>query len=126
MTFCASGEPPTLPVPRKQYRLKGEDLERLVPGNARAVASDRITVDGLPVGRMVREVANRPEDSGWRFFSGDEDAAYLGITGNSSVFALNTVANYDADILPYLDTPAPCSLRKAPDGRSFVLDQELD
>lgn len=126
MTFCASGEPPTLPVPRKQYRLKGEDMERLVPGNARAMASDRITVDGLPVGRMVREVPSRPEDSGWRFFAGDEDAAYLAIAGNSSVFALNTVANYDPDILPYLETPPPCSLRKAPDGRSFIHEQDLD
>jgi hypothetical protein len=119
MTFCASGEPPTLPVPRKRYRLKGEDLDLLVPGGARAVASDRITVDGLPVGRMVREVPTRPEDSGWHFFAGSEDAGWLAIAGNTSVFALNTVANYDPDILPYLDTPAPCAFEKVPGTRTF-------
>ena len=52
---------------------------------------------------MVREEPDegRP-DSGWRFMAGNEDDEYMNNPNNHHVFALNTVCNYDKDILPYL------------------------
>lgn len=78
------------------------------------MATDRITVDGCKVGYMYRESSVRPEDTGWRFFAGDESAEYINNLSNSDVYAVNTIANYDPDILPHLDTPAPCTFEKVP------------
>jgi len=54
---------------------------------------------------MYREQSGNPVDSGWRFFAGDDiqevadDPAYL------EIYDVNTVANYDPEIIPYLDKP---------------------
>ncbi len=77
-----------------------------------AFATDRITVDGQKVGYMYREKASRNEDSGWRFFAGDEDQAYIDDLSHTEIYAVNTVANYDPDIIPYLETAAPCAFEK--------------
>ena len=41
-------------------------------------------------------------DSGWRFLAGNEDEVYMNDSDNHHVFALNTICNYDRDIIPYL------------------------
>jgi hypothetical protein len=61
---------------------------------------------------MYREEADRSEDTGWRFFAGDESPEYINDLKNSGVYALNTIANYDLAIVPYLDTPAPCAFER--------------
>jgi hypothetical protein len=66
------------------------------------IASDRITVDGALVGAMVREASRRAEDSGWIFSAGDEDQAYYDDASRWSLYHVNTIANYDPEILPYL------------------------
>lgn len=74
------------------------------------IATDRITVDGLPFGYMYRE---KPEegnpyegyDSGWRFFAGDESAEYLQVIDNSGIYKLNTICQFDPDIVPFLYAP---------------------
>ena len=99
---------------QKTFKLRAEDIKELVPAMGGAFATDRITVDGAPIGYMYREKADRPEDSGWRFFAGDEDQAYIDDLSHTSVFAVNTIANYDPDIIPYLDTPAPCAFENVP------------
>ena len=67
------------------------------------MATDRITVDGASVGWMYREEPIRELDSGWRFFAGDEDDAYMNDLQRHDVYDVNTIVNYDPDILPFLD-----------------------
>ena len=43
---------------------------------------------------------------------------------NSAVFALNTIANYDPDILPLLDSPAGTAFFRDPETGEFLLDAE--
>ena len=65
--------------------------------------SDMITKEGYKVGYMYREIPDdNVPDSGWRFFAGNEDEQYTNNPDNIHIFAINTVCNYDPDIIPYL------------------------
>src|SRR4051812_28022681 len=90
---------------KKNFKLRADQIKALVRPMGGALATDRITVDGMPVGYMYRELPDLPEDSGWRFFAGDEDRAYVDNLANTSVYAVNTIANYDPDIISHLETP---------------------
>lgn len=87
----------------KQFRLPAGDIRPLANGRGSCIVSESITVLGKRVGYMYREEPHDPIDSGWRFFAGDEsqdladDPTYFGI------FDVNTIANYDPEIIPFLD-----------------------
>lgn len=93
----------------KEFVLSAEEIEELLPDWKDApgcIATDRITVDGCRVGYMYREAPDDSvPDSGWRFFAGDEDDAYLDDAGHSEIYHLNTICNYDRDIIPLLTAP---------------------
>ena len=67
-------------------------------------------------GCIVSDMISKP-DSGWHFFKGDESDAYSSDAGNFHVFALNTVCNYDPDIIPYLHLPVGTHLIRTEDGK---------
>ncbi len=106
-------------VKSKVFAIPGSDIKQLVRAMGAAYATDRIMVEGQRIGYMYREVPHKPPDSGWRFFAGDEDEKYLGDPGHTGVYAVNTVANYDPDIIPYLDTAAPCAFDKVPGTKRY-------
>lgn len=96
--------------PEKVMAIPPEQLEPLLAdwdGPAACLVTDRILVEGLPVGYMYREEPEHPEsaDSGWRFFAGDEDEEYLSNPEYSGISDLNTLCNYSKDILPLLNAP---------------------
>lgn len=103
----------------KQYKIQEEQVVRLVDHNGGCLATDRITVDGCEVGYMYREVTDRDGDTGWRFFSGDEDDSYMANNSNHGVYAVNTIANHSPEILEYLNTPAPCAFERIEGSKSF-------
>jgi len=104
---------------KKEYAIPAKDIVELLPHNGGCLATDRITVDGNEVGYMYREVTQRENDMGWRFFAGDESEEYMSDSSNSGVYAVNTIANYDPAILKYIDTPAPCAFEKIEGERDF-------
>ena len=90
------------------------EVENLIdwkePNGEGWMVSDKITKEGWKVGYMYREEPspNNP-DSGWRFFKGDEDEEYTSNLDNVHIFALNTICNYDKDIIPYLHSTVGAS-----------------
>jgi hypothetical protein len=99
----------------KRFAKDAADIELLVPGTAACIASDRITVDGAPVGYMYREHGSYPIDTGWTFLAGDESEEYLSDASNAEVYMVNTIANYDPSIIPLLHAPV---------GSAFIRDPE--
>ncbi len=83
------------------------NIEKLIdfnePNGEGCIASDKITKEGFKVGYMYREepTTDNP-DSGWRFMAGNEDDEYMNNPDNHHVFAINTICNYDKDIIPYV------------------------
>lgn len=89
----------------KRFKLDKSEIKSLVSGFGACLATDRIVVDGASVGYMYRENGNNEADSGWRFFAGDENDEYMANPERHGVYAVNTVANYDPDIIPFLNSP---------------------
>jgi hypothetical protein len=90
----------------KRFKLEATEIKQLVAGLGACLATDRIVVDGAAVGYMYREKPKNESDSGWRFFAGDEDEQYMSNPALHGVYAVNTIANYDPDIIPFLRAPA--------------------
>ena len=73
------------------------------PNGNGCIVSDRLAREGFKVGYLYREApAEGWPDSGWRFLAGNEDDAYMSDPRNHRVFAIQTVRDYDRDIIPYL------------------------
>jgi len=82
-------------------------VEKLIewnePNGEGCIVSDKITKEGFKVGYMYREQpSNDKPDSGWRFMAGNEDNEYMNNSNNHHIFAINTICNYDRNIVPYL------------------------
>ena len=90
----------------KPFKLSAEQIRPRATGRGGAIASDRIPVDGRQVGYMYRSPPNDRFDSGWAFLAGDEDDAYMDDADKHAIYDVNTIANYDPDIIPLLDAPA--------------------
>lgn len=100
----------------KIFRLKRHEIAPAAKGLGGCMATDRITVDGAPVGYMYRDQPIRDEDSGWRFFAGDEDEAYMNDLQRHDVYDVNTIVNYDPDVLPHLNSEIGSRFERGPDG----------
>lgn len=62
---------------KKIFALKTSEIKPLATGRGGCIATDAITVEGKPVGYMVREPNINPTDSGWCFMSDEESQEYM-------------------------------------------------
>lgn len=95
----------TPPPPRKAFKLGAEQIRPIATGYGACFATDMITVEGRRVGYMYREAPDFAEDSGWRFLSGSESETYMNDADNTGLYDVNTIANYDPEITPFLNAP---------------------
>ncbi|MCQ4805610.1 DUF2185 domain-containing protein [Intestinimonas massiliensis] len=103
----------------RDYHVKAEDVKSLLPdwrGADGCIATNRITVEGCKVGYCYREKADGDWDSGWRFTAGDESDEYMDDPNNAGIYGLNSICNDDPDIIPLLNTPAPCAFERDENG----------
>jgi len=110
----------------KQFRLTADQIKPIAVGLGSCIASDRITVDGLPVGYMYREASDGGVDSGWRFFAGDETQAYTDDPSHFAIYDVNTIANYDATIIPLLSAPEGSAYGRGDAGQWLKEDPPID
>jgi hypothetical protein len=104
----------------KRFALPASQFRSLTMGRGSCLASDRITVDDMPVGFMYREPPDNELDSGWRFFCGDETQEYTDIPENFELYDVNTIANYDPLIIQYLDAPYYSAFERHPTLGKFL------
>ncbi|MAF02151.1 MULTISPECIES: DUF2185 domain-containing protein [unclassified Herbaspirillum] len=104
----------------KKFKLSPHEIAPIVSGVGGCLATDRIVVDGCRVGYMYREKPMNEQDSGWRFFAGDEDEAYMARNEHHGVYDVNTIVNYDPTILPFVDLEIGSALERD-DAGDFVV-----
>ncbi|MGF6495508.1 hypothetical protein ABIE56_003707 [Luteibacter sp. 621] len=105
----------------KIFKLQPGQISHLISDRRGGLATDRIVVDGMPVGMMYRELPINPADSGWRFLAGDEDDDYMSDASRHGIYALNTIANYDRRVIEFLDMPVGSEL--VDDGSGDLVSQ---
>jgi hypothetical protein len=110
----------------KTYYLASDRIRELAPGRGSCIASDRILVGGARVGYLYRELPDNNVDSGWRFFSGDESQEYADNANNFAMYDVNTVANYDPEIIPLLDAPIGAAFERNAECVFVAIDAPTD
>ena len=111
----------------KKFAIAASDIKPLLRDWSAAdgcMASDRILVDGCKVGYMYRVKPEKEWDSGWRFMSGDETQEYLNEHEHVGIYKLNTICNYDMDILPFLSDECGCAYAREEDDLFHKLSKE--
>lgn len=106
----------------KKFKLSPEEITPIVSRVGGCLATDRIVVDGSPVGYMYRGIPLNEQDSGWLFFAGDEDERYMANNGHHDVYDVNTIVNYDPSILAFIDLPVGSALERDDEGDLVLLE----
>lgn len=89
------------------------------------IVSNRISVDGENVGYCYRQKEKLGKnDSGWRFFAGDEDETYLKNPENFGVYKLSIVCNLDKNVREILKSPYGTELRVNEEGKLAKVENE--
>lgn len=105
----------------KSFKLLPHEIKDLALGMGACIATDMITVEGCKVGYMYRDKPFQEPDSGWRFFSGTETQEYVDDADNSMLYDVNTIANYDPAIIPYLHLPIGTELERIDGKDKFTI-----
>lgn len=78
-------------------------------------------MDGEKVGYMYRQKPDAGSNaSGWTFLSGTESQEYLDNAANIEIYSVNTIANYDPDIIPFLDAPFGSAFARHSQSGKFI------
>ncbi len=113
-------------MPQKHFRLRADEFRPIAPNRGHCFATNSITVDGYRVGFMYREQPSLPSDSGWRFFSVTETDEYAHAPGSVELHDVNTIANYDPEIVPWLESPFPVAFERDPSGKFIRVEMPAD
>ncbi|WP_166636739.1 DUF2185 domain-containing protein [Cognatilysobacter terrigena] len=84
------------------------------------IASHRVMVDRAPIRWMYRSHPVWPGDSGWRFFSGDEDDADMVDPDCFGIYAVEAITAFDPSIVPWLFQPIGSTLERDEATQGFV------
>jgi hypothetical protein len=106
----------------KVFRLSAGQIKPLAVGYGSCIATDEITVDGKLIGYCYREHSDDEIDTGWRFFSGEESEENLDDTRNFEIYDINTIANYDQEIVVIINAPVGTAFQRGEDGRFVQID----
>lgn len=95
-------------------------------GHGGCIATDMITCGGCKVAFMYREESSLDQDSGWRFMSGHESDEYMNNPDNHAIYDVNTIANYDPDIIPFLHAPVGAAFERENGTGPFIEVHDFD
>ena len=90
------------------------------------VLASKMLVDGKrKVRYMYHEEVSNLQDSGWRFFCGDENDGYVNEPSNIAIYDINTILELDKSILPYLDHGPGTALEREDENAPFIISGDF-
>jgi hypothetical protein len=102
---------------KKRFALRADQIRPLAEGRGGCIGK---------VGYMYREEPDNDIDSGWRFTAGRESEEYMDNPDNHGIYDVNTIANYDPEIIPFLDArPGSALERDRGSGKFVEIEREL-
>jgi hypothetical protein len=104
----------------KKFALRADQIKPLAKNRGGCLATDAITVEGRKVGYMYRVEPRNDQDSGWIFTAGQESQTYMDDAANHGIYDVNTIANCDPDIIPFLDAPAGTAFERVNPSSQFA------
>lgn len=108
----------------KKFKIISDGIKELVPPMGGCYATDSITVEGNKITVMIRDKQTYEGDSGWVFMSGLESQEYVDDHNNIMIYEVNTIANYDPAIIPYLNYPIGVSLERCINSDQFEVVED--
>ena len=121
LTFCE--ETGTNPAPGFSRRERQEEKTMEKFG---FVLATRMLVEGRrKVRYMYHEETSNPQDSGWRFFCGEENDDYANNPDNIAIYDINTILDIDKSVLPYLNYPAGIAFEREDADAAFVVSRNF-
>jgi len=89
--------------------------------NLNAFVTKDLVEQKKKIGFMYREKNDNPNDSGWRFFSGDEPQEYVDNADNIIICSLNDVINsIDSSIEQYLNSEIETAFERNKENNIFL------
>lgn len=95
-----------------------DNIDDKLPGFGFVLASKMLT-DGnsnRKVQSMYREETTNPQDSGWRFFCGEETPEYINNPDNMAIYEIDTILKIDPSIRPCLNHSPGVALEREKNG----------
>jgi len=74
---------------------------------------------------MYRDEPSNDQDSGWRFFCGDEDQDYTNNPDNIAIYDVDTIIAIDKSIIPYLKSVKGTALECEDENGVFVISKDF-
>lgn len=74
---------------------------------------------------MYRDEPSNDQDSGWRFFCGDEDQDYANNPDNIAIYDVNTIIAIDKSIIPYLKSIKGTALEREDENGVFTISKDF-
>ena len=74
---------------------------------------------------MYREEPSNEQDSGWRFFCGDEDQDYIDNPNNIAIYDINTILAIDKSITPYLKSVKGTAFEREDENGIFAISKDF-
>jgi hypothetical protein len=105
----------------KRAPLDTSSFKQLITDFKYCAVTAKIIYEGQQVHFMYREKPVNETDSGWQFLAGTETQAYLSDPDNAAMYRLNTIANFDPAVIPYLDLPVGTDLERVEGSNDFVI-----
>lgn len=84
------------------------------------IASNEVMLQHKPIGYFYREEPDNEQDSGWRFFSGNETDGYMDEPKNFAMYNAKTIVEMYPMIAKYLGHGYPVAFERDADSGDFV------
>ena len=90
------------------------------------VLASKMLIDNKRKVRFMYREKSKGDDSGWRFFCGDEDQNYADNPNNIAIYDIQSILDIDRSVLPYLSAAPGIALERVKEEDTFKASSEFN